>query len=158
MKKGLVWGIAGICFVILVAVCLLLLREPSPVHGKLIVNGTEITEKNVFLYSDCTQLPLTAVLKGLGMSVNWFDENRAEVAYKNKKYTLNLSEFSLIENETNENVLLAPPGGKPIYKTLEKELILDDNTTKSVLFLMKIDVSIQVDRNTNTVYITEKEG
>lgn len=103
------------------------------------------------IHRNYAELPLTEVMKNLGMNIYWIDRTTAEITYKDKLYTLNLSEVSLTEVGQNSNILLPPPGGNRCYTVLEKELILDSNTIKSTLYQMGIKINIDINRKEQIV-------
>ena len=133
MKKKFIWWIACIFLMLLIGGIILFSFKYSTKCGLLKINGVDITKKNVMIHSDYAMLPLTEVMKSLDMNVNWVDKNTAEITYKDKEYSLDLSKISLIEVGQKSNLILPPPGGNRYYKVLEKELILDSNTIKSVM-------------------------
>ena len=128
--------------------------------GTLIVNnGTAVIENVVIHFKEnanYADLPLTEVMKSLGMTVAWIDNDTADIAYNEKKYVLKLSEVSLVEFEQSFNLLSPTPGGKRSYTVLNKELVLDSNTMKSALYQMGEDVSIGIDSSKLIVSITKK--
>lgn len=127
-------------------------KDPVPSQsGTLVVNnGTAITEYVVIHFKEnanYADLPVTEVLKNLGMTVNWVDSDTAEVVSNDKKYTLNLPKVSLVEFGQDFNLLLPTPGGIRSYKILGQELILDSNTIKSALYQMGEKINIDIDHN-----------
>lgn len=158
MSKKIIWVTACVFLVALIGGGILYAFEYSPKSGELIINGVAVTQENVVLHSSYADLPLTEVMKSFNMEVNWIDENVAEITYEDKKYSLNLSEISLIEVEpdcTNYNLITPAPGGRRHYTVLEKELILDSVTIKCALYKMGINIYIDVDRKEQIVSIVE---
>ena len=135
-------------------------KEVPGQSGILIVNNETTITENVVIHlkenANYADLPLTEVLKNLGMTVDWVDDDTAEITYSDKKYALNLSEVSLVEFEQDFNLLLPPPEGNRSCKILDGELILDSNTIKSALYQMGEKINIDIDRNELVVYIVEK--
>lgn len=86
------------------------------------------------IHSNYAELPLIEIMHSLGMRVDWVDKSTAEITYEETRYTLNLSKVELIEVGQNFNLLLPPPGGNRFYTVLDKELVLDSNTIKSVMY------------------------
>lgn len=104
-------------------------------------------------------LPLTRVLKGLGMDVKWADDNTAHITYRNKKYVLNLAEVSFAEEGKEGNLISPVPGGQRTYKVLERELVLDGNTVMGLLARLGMKASIEIDFENAAVFVTTfKEG
>ena len=131
-------------------------RDPEikmrpPQAGTLIINnGAAITENVVIHFrknANYADLPLTEVMKNLGMTVTWVDSNTADITYNDKKYVLNLSEASLVEDGKTGNYIIPPPGSKTFgYKVLENELILDSVTVFCILYdIKKVDIRIDPD-------------
>lgn len=160
---------------------LIYFEKPKIMSGTLNVNGTDITSKNVtirkekfsnpvlpfpnsfivkisdlfskgyYCYGD---LPLTEVLKSLGMSVEWVDDNTANIKYEDKKYTLDLAKVSIVEVGTTHNLISAAPGGHRVYTVLDRELILDSNTIKGFMYEIRKKIDIHIDLDKLIVYIT----
>ena len=171
MKKRTIFCLAGFTLaliIILGGVFLFVWNRNKTIHkeipeqrGILIINNkTNVTENIVIHFeknANYADLPLTEVIKNLGMTVDWIDKNTAEIVCKDKKYSLNLSKVSLVEFEQNYNLLSPVPGGKRSYEILDKELILDSCTMKSALHQMGVKVDIVIDYNELIVYITKRE-
>lgn len=158
MKKKIIWLSACVFLMLCMGGSILFSFRDSPKCGFLKMNGFYITQENVIIHSNYAELPLTEVMKNLNMKVDWCDKSTAEIAWKNKKYTLNLSKVSLIEVGQDSNLLLPPPGGNRFYTVLEKELILDSNTIKSALYQMGIRVDIDINVDERIVHIYERTG
>ncbi len=155
VKNKIIWLTVCIFLILLIGGSILLLFKDSPNCGLLKMNGVDITKENVIIHSNYAELPLTEVMKSLDMKVDWIDKSTAEITYKDKKYTLNLSNVSLIEVGQSSNLLLPPPGGNRFYTVLEKELILDSNTIKSTMYQMGIKIHIDIDDKEQIVYVIE---
>ena len=151
MKKRIIWLTACIFLMLFLGGSIVFWCIDSPQCGLLKMNGVNITSKNVMIHRNYAELPLTEVMKNLGMNIYWIDRTTAEITYKDKLYTLNLSEVSLTEVGQNSNILLPPPGGNRCYTVLEKELILDSNTIKSTLYQMGIKINIDINRKEQIV-------
>ena len=155
MKK-IIWLTACIFLILLMGGSILFSFKDSSKCGLLNVNGVDITQENVMIRSNYAELPLTEVMKSLNIKVDWVDESTADIIYKDKKYTFNLIEVSLIEVGEKTNLLLCPPGGNRFYTILEKELILDSNTIKGAMYQMGIKIDIDINRKEQIVYISER--
>ena len=156
MKKKIMLLTVCAFLIMLIGGGILFVFKGLPKGGLLKINGIDITKENVRIHSDCyAELPLTEVMKSLNMTVDWVDDNTADITYKDKKYTLDLSKISLVEAEQYFNLLLPSPGSKRFYKILEKELVLDSNTIKSAMYLMEIKINIDINRKEQIVYIFE---
>ena len=156
VRKKITWLTACIFLILMIGGGILFSFKDSSKCGLLNVNGNDITQKNVMIHSNYAELPLTAVMKSLGMKVDWVDKSTAEITHNDKKYTLNLSTVSLTEVGQKSNLLLPPPGGNRFYTVLEKELILDSNAIKSTMYQMGIQINIVINCKEQIVYVSEK--
>ena len=151
MKKRTIWLAVYIFLILFLGGSIVWWCIDSPQRGLLKMDGVGISSENVMIHRHHAELPLTEVMKSLGMNVYWIDRATAEITYKDKRYTLSLSEVSLTEDGQNANFLLPPPGGKRCYTVLERELILDSNTIKSALYQMGIKINIDINRKEQIV-------
>jgi len=162
MKKKFIWLIALIPLLLIGGILLFLFGRPpqSPPlqSGTLNVNGVDVTTENVMIRPYYAELPLTEVLKGLGMNIDWLDNDTAKITYGDKTYILKLSEVSLSEvGNSGYNVLVPAPGSKDwFYKVLDRELVFESNTIKSALSLMGIKIHIDIDSDGLIVSIVER--
>ena len=156
LKKSIIWIVVCTILILSIGGGVLFLYKNASKRGMLKIDGVDITKENVMIYSDYAELPLTEVMKSLDMKVDWVDESTAAVIYKEKKYTLNLSNVSLVEAGQNFNLLLPPPGGNRLYTVIDKELILDSNTIKSTMYQLGIKINIDINRKEQIVYILTK--
>ena len=156
MKRRIMWWTVCIFLILVLGISVLFIFKSIPKSGLLKINGVGITQENVTIHrwSHYAELPLTEVMNSLGMEVSWIDNNVAKVTYKTKKYTLNTSEISLIEDGGFENLLNPPPGSQRSYTVLEKELILDSDTVRGAMYLIGIELWIHIDHKEQVVYIT----
>lgn len=158
-RRNFICLVVVIFLVLSVGVALLFKFKDLPKAGTLKINGVEIAQENVRIYPKYAELPLTKVMEGLGMKVDWVDSDTAEITYEDKKYILILSKVWLAEvgDKDNFNLIMPPPGGRRTYAVLEQELLLDCWTIHSAIFLMDdINIDIHIDREEQTVYITKK--
>lgn len=172
MKRRIIFCLAVFSLVLIImlgGVFLFMWNRNNIVHkeiprknGTLIVNNKTNTIENVVIHSkenaNYADLPLTEVMKSLGMTVAWIDKNTAEIVHQDRKYFFNLSKVLLVEFEQNYNLLSPTPGGNRSYKILDKELILDSNTMKNALYQMGVEIDIVIDYHKSIVYITKREG
>ena len=104
-------------------------------YGVLMVNGVKAIDDKVQIKSNYAMLPLTTVMKNLDMTVNWIDENTAEIIYKDNTFLLDISDVALFDlKQKDTNLLMPAPGGSRRYSVLDNEILIDSNTLKSVLF------------------------
>ncbi len=173
MEKRMIFYLAGFALaliIILGGVFLFMWNREKIVHkgtpeqkGTLIVNNKTVVTENIVIHfkknANYADLPLIEVMKNLGMTVDWIDENTAEIVCEDKNYVINLSKVSLVEFEQNYNLLSPPPGGERSYEILDKELILDSCTMKSALNQMGVKIEVVIDYTEFVVYInTEDTG
>ena len=136
-------------------------RDPEikigvPHVGTLYVNSQRIATEHVVIYTAYVELPLVKILEGLGFDVEWVDDNTADITYNDKKYVLNLSEASLVEDGKTGNYIIPAPGNRTFRcKAVEKDLILDGNTVFNILYFIK-RVNIRTDRNHLIVNIFDR--
>ena len=130
--------------------------------GTLVVNNGDAVTENVVIHfkenANYADLPLTEVMKSLGITVDWIDSDIAEISYNDKKYVLNLAEVSLVENGKDYSFIIPAQGSTNFhYKVLEKELVLDDVTVRSIIYtIKKIHINIDINHDKLIVYITER--
>jgi len=124
--------------------------------NSFIVKIRESFSKEYYYYAD---LPLTEVLKSLGMSVDWVDGNTAEVKYNDEKYILSLAEVSLIKQGRGDSSFnyFDYEGGRMQYEVLVRELILDSETMKITLNQMGEKINIYIDHDKSIINITNRE-
>lgn len=133
-------------------------KDNAYVNGTLYVNGKKITNENVKIFSNYVDLPLTEVMKGVGIDVDWVNDSTAEITCNGQKYILNLAEATLTEYGDDYNLIKPAPGSTSFhYKVLEKEVVTDENTIKCILFLMKNQIYTNIDRDNSKVYVTERK-
>jgi len=164
MKKKFIWLIALIPLLLIGGILLFLFGRPpqSPPlpplqSGTLHVNGVSVSTENVMIRPHYATLPLTEVLKGLGMDVDWLDNDTAEITYGDKTYILKPSKVSLIEVAGSENVLTLAPGSKNRFcQAVDRELIVDGDTVLNALFLMGVKVYIYINSDELIVSVVER--
>ena len=154
VKKQRICLFVSAFLILLIGGIVLFSLNKLPKCGELKINGVDITQENVLIYFKRAEIPLIETMEGLGMTVNWIDNSTAYIINEGKKYILSLSEVSLIEYGQNINLLLPPPGGDRSYTILEKEVILDSNTVKSVAYLMGVEINIHISHKEKIVYIS----
>ncbi len=157
MKKLIL--ILSCCLLLIIGVggTLLYFEKSTPKNGTLYVNGNEITSENVTIYRNYADLPLTEVMIALGMDVKWVDDSTAEITCNDQEYTLDLTEVTLMKYGYDTNIIIPPPGSTTFhYIVLGKEVVLDDNTVHSIMYAMKNNISINIDREKSIVYVAER--
>lgn len=186
MKKKTILSVTSFVLLLSIGLggALMHFEKPIITDGTLNVNGTDIISKNVSIrkqkfsnpvlprvrsfkvkikelfskeYYYYADLPLTEVLKSLGMSVEWVDGNTANVTYEDKKYVLNLTKVSMVEVGTTHNLIAPVPGSHRVHTVLDRELILDGLTIKLALQAMGVDINVTIDIDKSIVNITNRE-
>jgi hypothetical protein len=156
-KKWILVSTCGLLLMIATAGVLIYIIKTTTKAGTLYVNGNEITSENVTIHSNYADLPFTEVLRGLGINIEWVDNNTAELTCNGQKYTLDLDEASLTDYGCVNNFLIPAPGSTTFnYTVLEKELVIDSNTIHSIMYAMENNVSISIDQKKSIVYVTER--
>ena len=125
---------------------------------RLIVNGRDISsESYVFLKHDerYAELPLTAIVKALGASVEWKSETVAIILHNEKEYVLDTDQYSLVQKGGNalEN-FLAPPPGLTIGqngKIIKGEFVISSNVIQK--FIKRLGAKINLDYIQSIIYI-----
>ena len=126
--------------------------EPEPKSGTLYVNGKEITGEHVKIYSNYAELPFVEVMKALGHPVEWIDDSTAIITCNGIGYTLDLSDETRPTFGYNE-FLVAPGSTTYTCKVLDRELILDGVTLKTVLRRFYDQIIVKFDRVQSKVYV-----
>ncbi|MDD2268865.1 MAG: hypothetical protein PHY15_04850 [Eubacteriales bacterium] len=185
MKKRIILYVTCIVILLSMGLggALLYFEKPTIKSGTLNVNGADITSINVTIrkekfsnpvvpfpdsfiakindlfnegYYYHADLPLTEVLESLGMSVEWVDDNTANIAYEDKKYTLDLTNVSIVEVGTTQNHISPLAGGRRVYTVLDRELILDDTTIKWFVHEVGKEIDVRIVFDELVVYLTER--
>lgn len=126
--------------------------------GYLKVNDTIIKCNNVLITSNSARVPFVQLLLCLGADIKWENDNTADITFKGIEYVLSLSDKKFTVKGSDYNYLLIPPGCTTGYsKVIEKDIILDIDTIRSVFCFMEYDVKITIDRGNSMVNITAIE-
>ena len=130
-------------------------------NAVLMVNGETIESAYVSLYSFENQaraeLPFMTVMKALGFSPVWIDDDTVSYEIDNETYILLRKEMTLYNAKKGKsiNLLLPPPGSEGcICDEIDDEIIADDETIWSALYLMGIKSKFMIDTKQNVVKIT----
>ena len=113
----------------------------------LYVNDVEIPCKLVFR-EDYAELPILAILKGLGYSVTYTDESMAEVDVDGKSYVVDLACASITEKEDSrqQNLIIPTPGETFFYcEARDGDIFVDQQTLRTVFMFMDVPGSVHVD-------------
>ena len=103
----------GVLLLIVAVVIISLVNSNK--YGVLMVNGVKAIDDKVQIKSNYAMLPLTTVMKNLDMTVNWIDENTAEIIYKDNTFLLDISDVALFDlKQKDTNLLMPAPEGDTI--------------------------------------------
>ncbi len=132
-------------------------KEPESERGqgKLVINGNEF-DASFTVYQTYAELPLIAVLEGLGYVISWQSDTQAFVAGLTSTYTINLTDKTFKNESNGKNVL--PLYGNDNYKceVVERDIIVDDVTLYEIMTSIGHPVTLALDYDTLTVKIDNK--
>lgn len=130
-------------------------QESERGQGKLVINGNEV-DATFTVYQTYAELPLIAVLEGLGYVISWQSDTQAFVAGLTSTYTLDLTNKTLVNESNGKNVI--PLYGNSTYKceAIEKDIIVDDVTLYEIMASIGHPVRLTLDYDTLTVEINNK--
>ena len=123
---------------------------------ELIVLENKLVQGNQMVFSknlDDVLLPFIAISKALGANVDWKGNNSALIELNNKRYNLNIDEISLYEEGSQINLIFPTPGEPLCCDPKENELLINYVSLKTVLEVLRIPASIQVDYNNKSVRV-----
>ncbi|MBQ3085155.1 MAG: hypothetical protein IJC46_06880 [Clostridia bacterium] len=116
--------------------------------GKLKIKNKEILGVEPMIYHDYADVPLSPVLKEMGATFSWEDDEKAIVFANGKRYLLDYASGTLYEEGNDkENLLSSMDGGYCFVYSSEGELFVDSNTLSFVLKELDYTVTIMVERN-----------
>ena len=132
--------------------------DPKSSYTRLTVAGKSLTEGKYMVFVGTTPsryvlLPFTAIMTQLGADVKWSSNEIAQIRFREKVYTLNTQAVSLIEVGTDLNCIIPTPGDKLHAQAMDKELMLDHSTVKTVALMLGIPIIVDVDYQNQTVVI-----
>lgn len=121
----------------------------------LFVNGTDISTEN-YVYLNCedhyAKLPLTAIMKALGATVQWKNETIAQITYNGTSYILDTSKNTLVEKDKSFDFIELPPGTSHGFaQMIGNEFVLDSISIRE--FLTSIGATINIDYENSIIYI-----
>lgn len=140
--------------------------------GKLIINGQIAEDVDIkmnfqrysshyefpyFLLNKLTnaELPFLYIFEELGGKVEWVNDDVAKLSYNNRRYTLTLSEDSLMEEGEFRNLLRMTAFGSKIYcyKQTKGDVVLDNWSVDRILNHMGMELEVSVDYSKKTTLI-----
>ena len=132
--------------------------DPQSSTSRLTVTGKGLSQGKHMVFVDTTSgryvlLPFTAIMAQLGADVQWNSNQIAQIRCNGKTYTLNTQAVSLIEVGTDLNCIIPTPGDKLHAQAMDKELMLDHSTVKTVALMLGIPIIVDVDYQNETVVI-----
>lgn len=153
-KKSALWAVLGGCVLlaVLAVVLLLCFGNFKPQNGILQINGMVISDAAVEIHEDSARTSFVSVLEGMGYTINWMDDDTAMVICGTEIYFLDVAEPVFQKEGTDVNLILPPPGTTTFYcESVERDVILDDNTICGIFSLMGQRVFVEIDRETAVV-------
>ena len=130
----------------------------SRTTATVIADGKKIESQcETVLYHDYADVPLMAVLKGLGAEVGEMSNGIAELSIDNKSYLFNSNELSLEQIGGQRGNLLFIEGGYTFVYSQGEEIMIDTDTLYVVFRDMDLDITIKCDREKNEVLIDAKD-
>lgn len=126
------------------------------VDAQLIVNGKDITKGNyVKIHPHYAELPLVAILRELGATVNWKGQKTAEIILNKKTFVLDTEKRLLTEKLDGREIphILVAPGRLGFSQDAVDEFILDDISVDTCLLYMNLDVTVTVDRDGKRIVV-----
>lgn len=132
--------------------------DPQSSTSRLTVTGKGLSQGKHMVFVATTSgryvlLPFTAIMTQLGADVQWNSNQIAQIRCNGKTYTLNTQAVSLIEVGTDLNCIIPTPGDKLHAQAMDKELMLDHSTVKTVALMLGIPIIVDVDYQNQTVVI-----
>ena len=132
------------------------------IKAPLVINGQVVESEHPFaldLDNYLAIIPLVETAEMLGATVEWVDDNCANIVFGDKKYILDLTEQTLtnLEVKWQEYLQCAPPGHENGYiRFIDKEIMID-NIWGSEFFEDVFNVRISIERSDMSVYIEERD-
>lgn len=133
--------------------------DPYPLYHNcdVSINGKPLPSPYYAYYdeeNDCIALPIIAILKELGATVQWKSTSIAEIRFDGKRYILDTENLSLTpSNKPKDNMIILPPGVYGWYELVDGDYLITDITLK--YFLVQL---LDVDRNdVRLIYGTDTE-
>ena len=126
------------------------------VDAQLIVNGKDITKGNyVKIHPHYAELPLVAILRELGATVNRKGQKTAEIILNKKTFVLDTEKCLLTEKLDGREIphILVAPGRLGFSQDAVDEFILDDISVDTCLLYMNLDVTVTVDRDGKRIVV-----
>ena len=130
-------------------------QKSNEYTGTLYVNGQEIDDASVIFTEDYIAIPLLKVLKNINCDIQWIDSNSATIEYGESRYTLVISEFSLVDSSAS-NLIQPICGGKMYRHAFSADLVLDDATLRIVLHHIDPQLDIAIGQDNFCVIIEKK--
>ncbi len=129
--------------------------------AKLTYNGEIIATTDVKIYDERIEVyngekyetnityahvPLLKVLNKIGAKVEWTKNDIAIITINNLKYTLDLTKKTLVESNTEDDLIIPAPGCETFYCfSVDNDIILDETTVKYILKCMGEPCYINID-------------
>lgn len=137
-----------------------ILHEDNP-PGKcaLLIINERSTTSYARINKDFIELPLIEVLRGLGCTINYVDDNVTNIVVNNTLFTLETESLTLRECGDSTNLLIPPPGNKFFScKLSDGDIWLDNIALKGVLYLMGIRVDVSYSSDDQIVTVSAQDS
>ena len=155
-KRVIICSVLALAAVLIISICLIVHHNSiTPKHGDLVVNGEIVCQNDIDIYkNNVAHIPLVKVMQAMGFDIQWENDNVANINGYGKTLVLNVSQMSLIDADSSHNLITPAPGSRNFYcQTASKDIVIDDNTVKSIMTLLEIDIRIDVNLSQAAVYI-----
>jgi len=137
-------------------------RDLKDYDCTLTVNGKNITkDSHAIMKRDDGHyflLPFVAILEEFGAEFVWENDSVANVRFKEKVFTLDISKVELIAEEEGEsyNLFLPSPGGVLHYAAYDREITIDNYTLHPLFNELGIVGKYNYEERTATLVLSEK--
>lgn len=145
------WLFCGIIVILLFGGAFLIVhkrwtQKETYINATVAVDGKALVTRNAKICGDHVELPLIAILSGIGYSVKWDDATTAILCNGNRNISISLEKQQVVDLQNNENILYFPAGKMYLccYSVCD-DLMLDEVTLRTLLFTMGIEIDINID-------------
>ncbi len=137
------------------------IEGPEPIYPELIVNGKMIEDEHVYIIDrdgiSIADIPLVKVLSGLGVPVEWENDDTAHIQINNQDYTLSLTDKALYKSGTTKNCIVKGEGlenvfGLFVYKDVQ-DLYFDNYAMEYSLNKLGMKIKITLDMIAGAIII-----
>ena len=124
-------------------------------NATLNINGVLLTSDKIKLSSKCAEIPLVETLVCCGFSAQWESDGFALLTYGDKTVSLSLSEKTLIDLDTGDNLLIMAPGSKFFCcNTVDNDIVIDTVTFENALRFLGLNATLSVNDEQAVIYLS----